>query len=139
MVSATRSLLQTKDIMNLTTNIMQYLYYKSPHYLNLGELWTNWPQRELDGLTKVYILAQWAYWMQQVIAVNIEARRKDYWEMIVHHAITISLIAASYAYHQTRVGHLILVLMDIVELIFPVRFSKFVLAMIGVDMRISDI
>lgn len=56
--------------------------------------------------------------------VNIEARRKDYWEMIIHHAITISLIAASYAYHQTRVGHLILVLMDVVELIFPVRSKQ---------------
>ncbi|RYP18995.1 hypothetical protein DL767_009722 [Monosporascus sp. MG133] len=98
---------------------VQYLYCKSPYYLNMKELWANWPQRELDGLMKGYILAQWAYWAQQVISVNTEARRKDYWEMIVHHAITISLIAACYAYHQTRVGHLILVLMDVIELIFP--------------------
>lgn len=96
-----------------------YLYCKSPYYLNLRELWTEWPQRELDGLMKGYILVQWAYWIQQVVVVNIETRRKDYWEMIVHHVITISLIAASYAYHQTRVAHLILVLMDVVELIFP--------------------
>ncbi|KAI8231802.1 Sphingosine N-acyltransferase-like protein [Colletotrichum sp. SAR 10_86] len=54
-----------------------------------------------------------------VISVNIEEKRKDYVEMLVHHAITLSLIAASYAYHQTRVGHLILVLMDVIELIFP--------------------
>lgn len=86
----------------------------------MKELWSNWPQRELDGLMKIYILAQWAYWAQQVISVNIEEKRKDYVEMLVHHAITLSLIAASYAYHQTRVGHLILVLMDVIELIFPV-------------------
>ncbi|KAI8314922.1 Sphingosine N-acyltransferase-like protein FUM18 [Colletotrichum sp. SAR11_59] len=85
----------------------------------MKELWSNWPQRELDGLMKIYILAQWAYWAQQVISVNIEEKRKDYVEMLVHHAITLSLIAASYAYHQTRVGHLILVLMDVIELIFP--------------------
>ncbi|KAF4919264.1 Sphingosine N-acyltransferase-like protein FUM18 [Colletotrichum viniferum] len=96
-----------------------YLYFKSPYYLNMKELWSNWPQRELDGLMKIYILAQWAYWAQQVISVNIEEKRKDYVEMLVHHAITLSLIAASYAYHQTRVGHLILVLMDVIELIFP--------------------
>ncbi|EFQ32292.1 TLC domain-containing protein [Colletotrichum graminicola] len=96
-----------------------YLYYKAPYYLNMKGLWANWPQRELNGLMKGYIMVQWAYWVQQVISVNIEARRKDYWEMIVHHAITISLIAACYAYHQTRVGHLILVLMDVIELIFP--------------------
>ncbi|KAJ0338666.1 hypothetical protein COL922a_005375 [Colletotrichum nupharicola] len=96
-----------------------YLYFKSPYYLNMKELWSNWPQRELDGLMKIYILAQWAYWAQQVISVNIEEKRKDYVEMLVHHAITLSLIAASYAYHQIRVGHLILVLMDVIELIFP--------------------
>ncbi|GKT94758.1 longevity-assurance protein [Colletotrichum tofieldiae] len=96
-----------------------YLYCKSPYYLSMKELWAHWPERELDGLMKAYILTQWAYWAQQVVSVNIEARRKDYWEMIVHHAITISLIAACYAYHQTRVGHLILILMDVIELIFP--------------------
>lgn len=37
-----------------------------------------------------------------------------------HHAVTISLIIAAYAYHQTRVGVLLLVLMDVIELIFPV-------------------
>ncbi|KAK1991315.1 TLC domain-containing protein [Colletotrichum falcatum] len=96
-----------------------YLYCRSSYYLSLKGLWADWPKRELDGPMKAYILIQWAYWAQQVVSVNIEARRKDYWEMVVHHAITISLIAACYAYHQTRVGHLILILMDVIELIFP--------------------
>ncbi|KAK4221658.1 longevity-assurance protein [Podospora fimiseda] len=96
-----------------------YLYYNSPYYMNMEELWSDWPQRELDGPMKAYMLVQWAYWVQQVISVNIEEQRKDYTEMLIHHAITLSLIAAAYAYHQTRVGHLILVLMDVIELIFP--------------------
>ncbi|KAI8629877.1 longevity-assurance protein [Xylariaceae sp. FL1651] len=96
-----------------------YLYSRSPAFFNLEELWTDWPQRELDGLTKGYILAQWAYWTQQLLVVNLEARRHDYWQMIVHHLATISLIAIAYAYHHTRVTNLILVLMDIIELIFP--------------------
>ncbi|KAI1074221.1 TLC domain-containing protein [Whalleya microplaca] len=95
------------------------IYCKSAYFLNMEELWTNWPQRELDGLVKGYILAQWSYWTQQLLVVNIEARRKDYWQMIIHHFATISLIASSYAYHHTRVANLILVLMDVIELIFP--------------------
>ncbi|OTA95313.1 hypothetical protein M434DRAFT_20324 [Hypoxylon sp. CO27-5] len=66
-----------------------------------------------------YMLAQWSYWIQQLLVVNLEARRKDYWEMIVHHFATISLIASAYAYHQTRVANLILVSMDVIELLFP--------------------
>ncbi|KAK6828531.1 TLC domain-containing protein [Apiospora arundinis] len=96
-----------------------YLYCQSPYFLNLGGLWEGWPHKEIDGLMKLYISVQWAYWMQQLIVVNIEARRKDYLEMMFHHIVTITLITASYAYHLTRVGHLILVLMDVVDLILP--------------------
>lgn len=86
----------------------------------------NWPIREVDGVMKAYMLAQWAFWLQQVLVIHIEERRKDHWQMLTHHFLTIGLIAASYAYHQTRVGHLILVLMDIVDLFFPVshRLSR---------------
>ncbi|KAI0597217.1 putative longevity-assurance protein [Biscogniauxia sp. FL1348] len=96
-----------------------YMYCKSPYYLNLQELWTDWPNRELDGPMKAYLLAQWAFWLQQVLVINIEERRKDHWQMLSHHFITISLISASYCYHHIRVGHLILVLMDVVDLFLP--------------------
>ncbi|KAI0407697.1 longevity-assurance protein [Xylaria palmicola] len=95
------------------------IYAASPHFLNLSELWTDWPQRELDRLTKGYVLAQLAYWTQQLLVVNLEARRHDYWQMIAHHFATIALIASAYAYHHMRVTNLIFVLMDAVELIFP--------------------
>ncbi|KAI4869821.1 longevity-assurance protein [Hypoxylon rubiginosum] len=96
-----------------------FIYSNSAYFLNLDELWTNWPKRELDGLTKFYTLAQGAYWTQQLLVVNLEARRQDYWQMIVHHLATMTLIASAYAYHQTRVANLILVLMDAIELLFP--------------------
>ncbi|KAI2637811.1 longevity-assurance protein [Hypomontagnella submonticulosa] len=96
-----------------------YIYFNSTYFFSLRELWTNWPQREMSGLTKFYTLAQGAYWAQQLIVVNLEARRHDYWQMIVHHFATITLIASSYVYHQTRVANLILVLMDAIELLFP--------------------
>ncbi|POR38501.1 Sphingosine N-acyltransferase lag1 [Tolypocladium paradoxum] len=97
-----------------------FIYCNSPYFLNMSELWTNWPDRELDGLMKFYVLAQLAFWIQQVVVVHIEKRRKDHWQMLTHHFITIALISASYAYHQTKVGNLIMVLMDVVELLLPV-------------------
>ncbi len=106
------------------TDASQYIYTNSPYYLNLQELWTDWPQRDLGALMKVYTLVQCSYWSQQVLAVNMEARRKDYLQVMVHHFLTITLIAAAYAYHFTRVGNLILVLMDTIELIFPVSHSE---------------
>ena len=88
--------------------------------MNLTELWTNWPIRELSGIRKAYILLQWSFWLQQVIVINIEDRRKDHWQMFTHHVITIILIHSSYCYHFTRIGNLILVLMDPVDILLPV-------------------
>lgn len=69
---------------------------------------------------KGYMLAQLAFWIQQVIVINIEERRKDHLQMFTHHLVTISLIYSSYRYYHTRVGNLILVLMDVVDLFLPV-------------------
>ncbi|KAI1291154.1 longevity-assurance protein [Xylaria venustula] len=96
-----------------------HIYLNSPYFLKLEELWTDWPEREMMGLIKGYVLAQLAYWTQQLLVVNLEARRHDYWQMIAHHLATTSLIITAYANHHTRVTNLIFVLMDIIELIFP--------------------
>jgi acyl-CoA-dependent ceramide synthase len=92
----------------------------------MDELWTNWPDRELDGLMKAYVMVQWSFWIQQILVVHIEDRRKDHWQMLTHHFITVTLVSASYAYHQTRVGSLILWLMDVVDLTFPVSLQFWV-------------
>ncbi|KAI9802581.1 MAG: sphingosine N-acyltransferase lag1 [Piccolia ochrophora] len=97
----------------------KYIFYESPYWLNLRELWTDWPNTEIDGLLKWYYLVQFAFWIQQIIVVNIEERRKDYHQMLTHHLITCALILGSYSYLHTRVGNVILCIMDVVDLVFP--------------------
>ncbi|KAJ4298378.1 Sphingosine N-acyltransferase lag1 [Collariella sp. IMI 366227] len=97
-----------------------YVYRQSPAYMTLRGLWTGWPDRELTGLMKGYMLAQLAFWLQQMLVIHIEERRKDHWQMFSHHIVTSTLIYASYRYGYTRVGNLILVLMDVVDLFLPV-------------------
>lgn len=69
---------------------------------------------------KWYMLAQTAFWLQQMITVNIEKRRKDYWQMISHHVVTIALCYSSYRYGLTRVSNVVLILMDFNDLVFSV-------------------
>ncbi|KAM0253899.1 hypothetical protein ACHAQJ_007074 [Trichoderma viride] len=96
-----------------------HLWHSSSYFLNMAELWTDWPSREITGTMKFYFLAQLAFWLQQVYVINIEKHRKDFWQMLTHHIVTIALVTASYAYHFTRVGNLILIIMDIVDIVFP--------------------
>ena len=69
---------------------------------------------------KWYYLVQFSFWLQQIVIVNIEERRKDHWQMFTHHVITCILMFTSYGYHQTKVGNLILCLMDVVDLFLAV-------------------
>lgn len=86
----------------------------------MAELWTNWPSREISGTMKFYFLTQWAFWVQQLLISLIEKQRKDHWMMMVHHLITIALVVASYSYHFTRVGNVTMIIMDVVDIVFPV-------------------
>ena len=99
-----------------------YIYSHSDYFFDLHALWKHWPTRELDGLVKWYYLVQFAFWIQQIVVVNIEERRKDYAQMFTHHIITCALVFGSYGYHQTKVGNLILVFMDFVDVLLS--FAK---------------
>ncbi|PWY68962.1 TLC domain-containing protein [Aspergillus sclerotioniger CBS 115572] len=95
-----------------------YIYCTSECFLNMRQMFTDWPTRELPAITKAYILGQWAFWQQQVIAIHLEERRRDHWQMLAHHVIANALIFTSYVLHLTRVANLILVLMDVVDIVF---------------------
>ena len=91
-------------------------------------MWSDYPKASMTGTFKFYYLAQFAQWLQQIMVINIEERRKDHWQMFTHHIVTLLLMFGSYGCYQTKVGNVILCLMDVVDLIFPVsaalgRFS----------------
>ncbi|KAH7930101.1 longevity assurance proteins LAG1/LAC1 [Leucogyrophana mollusca] len=87
--------------------------------LHPTELWLNYPHIPLAGPLKFYYLTQTAFYIHQVLILNAEARRKDHVQMMTHHVITIILMVASYFYNFTRVGCLIMVLMDWCDIFLP--------------------
>ncbi|GMF97730.1 transferase activity, transferring acyl groups protein [[Candida] boidinii] len=89
-----------------------YLYYKSDYFFNLNNIYKNWPIKELEFWYKNYYLIQTACWFQQIFVLNIEEKRKDYLQMFSHHIITTILCVSSYNYYFSRVGHVILIIMD---------------------------
>ena len=63
--------------------------------------------------------------MHQILILNAEARRKDHIQMMTHHIITVILVVTSYFTNFTRVGCVIMVLMDCCDIFLGVRFSYF--------------
>ena len=74
----------------------------------------------MDGIWKWYYLVQFAFWLQQIVVVNIEERRKDYAQMFTHHIFTSLLIVMSYGSYQMKVGTVILCIMDPVDVLLSV-------------------
>jgi very-long-chain ceramide synthase len=105
--------------------MLQYVHRSLPtQILNPTQLWLNYPHTPLAGPLKFYYLTQIAFYLHQLLILNAEARRKDHYQMMTHHIITIGLMAFSYFSHFTRVGCLVMVLMDWCDIFLPVSLSS---------------
>ena len=97
-----------------------YIILSSPYWGDIRELWAGYPQIESNGFFKAYYLIETGFWVQQIIVLNIEARRKDFWQMLCHHIVTCTLIFMSYTYNITHVGNAILCIMDFSDILLSV-------------------
>lgn len=92
------------------------IYYQSDYFLNNDMLYINWPHDQMSYSFKLYYLIELSCWLQQIFILNIEAKRKDHYQMLTHHIITCLLVCGSYYYYFTKIGNVILVMMDIVDI-----------------------
>ena len=104
----------------------QYVYLNTPASpIKTDNLWIGYPHFPLAGPVKLYYLTQAAFYTHSVFVLNAEAHRADHIQMMTHHVITIALMLTSYFYNFTRVGCMIMVLMDWCDIWLPVRLLQF--------------
>ncbi|KAK2753929.1 sphingosine N-acyltransferase lag1 [Arachnomyces sp. PD_36] len=101
-----------------------YLWANSNYWLNFNNLWDNWPARDMSGIFKFYLLTQLSFWLQQILVINIEERRKDHYQMLTHHFITSTLLYSAYIYGFFNVANVVLCIMDIVDYMLPVGCTR---------------
>jgi acyl-CoA-dependent ceramide synthase len=99
----------------------QCIWYQSKYWLDFRKIWTDWPSRDISGTSKWYCLLQLSFWLQQILVINIEERRKDHYQMLTHHIITSTLLFSAYVYSFYNVANVVLCIMDIVDFLLPVR------------------
>ena len=52
--------------------------------MNLEGLWKGYPHYKLNASIKLYYLCQMGFWLQQVLTLHLEKRRKDYTQVGLH-------------------------------------------------------
>src|ERR1700737_5076213 len=97
---------------SISFSVGLYIVRNTPYWRDIREVWADYPQIEMDGFFKGYYLVEMAFWLQQVFVLNIEARRKDFWQMFCHHIVTCTLIFMSYTYNVTKVENVYLCVLD---------------------------
>jgi len=88
--------------------------------LEPSDLWRGYPHSHLAAPVKLYYLSQTAFYTHQILILNAEAKRKDHWQMMTHHIITVVLMLGSYFTSFNRVGCIIMVIMDWCDIFLPV-------------------
>ncbi|KAI0053568.1 longevity assurance proteins LAG1/LAC1 [Auriscalpium vulgare] len=77
--------------------------------------WIDYPHWQMKPELKRYYLMQAAYWCQQLIVLlfRLEKPRKDYYELVAHHFVTLWLVGWSYLINLTLIGNAVYTSMDI--------------------------
>ena len=125
----------TKACQKFAQSAWEALVYSSFFVLGMNIVKTQpwfWPSRKWwqnqtrDARTSAayrgYYLLYVARYVAEIISVGTEYDRKDKKEMLLHHFSTVFLIGISYAYGFTRVGGIIMLLLDPADV--PLHVAK---------------
>jgi acyl-CoA-dependent ceramide synthase len=97
-----------------------YLILSNPDWLDGKTSWQNFPYSHISMQAKLHCLGILMFWTLQLITVHTEQRRKDHNAMIVHHVITITLIAGCYVVYATPFVLVIAWCMDLADVFLSV-------------------
>ncbi|XP_076435445.1 ceramide synthase 5-like [Babylonia areolata] len=77
--------------------------------------WVGWPQHHVGNDVYWYYNIQAGFYLSLSVSLFTDHKRKDFTEMIVHHAATLGLMFLSWMTNLTRIGTLVLLLHDCVD------------------------
>lgn len=84
--------------------------------------WTGYPLQTCTRPMYWYYFISLTFYMSTTITQFIDVKRKDFWEMFIHHIATIILISFSYVINMTKMGGLILLVHDSTD--YFLEFAK---------------
>ena len=122
-----KQMVQKSPVDKFTETMFRWTYYSGallygaivvmskPWFWDLNQCWIGYPRHPVDSDIYYYYLVQLSFYMYLSISQFSDVKRKDFWQMLVHHVATILLLLFSWTSQFIRIGALILLLHDAVD------------------------
>lgn len=100
-----------------------YVMYDQECVWQTEKCFSNYPEDHvLSQKIYYYYLIELAFYSATTLTQFFDVKRKDFWEMFIHHIVTIILLCGSYTLNYTKMGAFILVVHDSAD--FYIEFAK---------------
>uniref|UniRef100_A0A914DLZ3 TLC domain-containing protein n=1 Tax=Acrobeloides nanus TaxID=290746 RepID=A0A914DLZ3_9BILA len=101
-----------------------WVLHDKPWLYDVKQCWISYPTHTVDNSIWWYYMSETGFYYALLFASVFDVRRSDFWELVLHHIITIGLLSASWTINFVRVGTLILLSHDVADI--ALEFGKLV-------------
>ncbi|XP_058964458.2 ceramide synthase 5 [Pocillopora verrucosa] len=92
------------------------ILYKEPWLWDLRLCFVGFGEQPLTDAIFFYYVVEIAFYMSLLISFFVDVKRKDFWQMAIHHVVTIMLTVCSYSSGFFRIGSVIMLLHDLADI-----------------------
>jgi hypothetical protein len=89
-----------------------YVLWDKPWTWDTNHCWIEYPRQYIDTDVYWYYFVEISFYFSLLASQFTDVKRKDFWQMFLHHIITLSLLLWSLMCNFQRVGSLVLLLHD---------------------------
>lgn len=129
-----RRAVQEKKLAKFTETAWRFVFYASAFVYGVRVLWDkpwlwdtlhcwyDFPHHPVADETWWYYMIELGFYEACTLSHFVNVKRKDFWQMFVHHIVTIILLCLSWTINLHRVGSLVLVVHDFADV--PLEFGR---------------
>lgn len=101
--------------------------WDKPWLWDINECWYTFPHQEITSdMWWYYMISLSCYW-SFLFTLLVDVKRKDFFEMMAHHFVTILLLVLSWTCNLTRMGSLVLILHDCADIFLEsAKMTKYI-------------
>lgn len=94
--------------------------WNKPWLWDVNECWYGYPHQSVENDIWWYYMISMSFYWSLTATQFFDVKRKDFWQMFIHHMVTLLLMALSWVCNLHRVGSLVLVVHDCADIFLEV-------------------